>query len=61
MNCQIFIASRQYSQPGSCTRKPVKVVRWAPTPLLTKVYVLCSMHKKLMEDGRLRFPVKVAK
>ena len=57
MNCQVFIANRQYSQPGNCARQPVRAVRWAPTPLLTKVYMLCPLHKRLMEDGRLKFPV----
>lgn len=53
MKCQVFIANRDYSKPGPCERKDVKMVRWAPTPLKTKVYRLCSNHRAQLERGTL--------
>lgn len=53
MKCQVFVANRQYAQPGPCDRKDVKIVRWAPTPLKTKVYRLCANHRAQLERGTL--------
>lgn len=54
MKCQIYIPKRHYSKAGLCSRRDVKVVRWAPTPLKTKVLVLCSIHRTQLENGKIK-------
>ncbi len=53
MKCQVFVPSRHYGEPGPCEHKNVKVVRWAPTPLKTKVLRLCPNHLAQLERGTL--------
>lgn len=52
MNCMVFVSNRQYCKPGPCTRKDVRVVRWAPTPLRTKVYRLCGVHTRILQENK---------
>lgn len=51
MKCQVFVGDRHYSQPGYCGRRDVRVVRWAHTPLKTKVYKLCGIHRRILEEN----------
>ncbi len=55
MKCSVFIPNRTYSQPGPCQAKSdIRLVRWAPTPLKTKVLRLCSTHRHMLESGKLK-------
>lgn len=51
LNCQVYIANPHYCKPGYCSRKDVRVVRWAPTPMKTKVYHLCGIHRGILESN----------
>jgi len=52
--CQGQVPRRPYSPAGPCQiTVGVQVVRWAPTPLRTKVYRLCAHHRKQLEAGKL--------
>lgn len=53
MKCQVFVANRHYAKPGLCDRKDAKIVRWAPSPLRTKLYRLCANHRAQLERGNL--------
>jgi hypothetical protein len=55
MRCQALVLTRHYSAPGQCLKtKNVKMVRWAPTPLTTRIIKgLCTVHKKKLEEGKL--------
>lgn len=51
--CTAWVAVRPYSKPGQCEiRRDVLLVRWAPTPLKTRVMHLCPRHRLLLEAGR---------
>ncbi len=54
MKCQYFVATPRYSKPGQCANLVAKVIRWAPSPLTTKVLKLCPAHRKMLESGRLK-------
>ncbi|MBS3927754.1 MAG: hypothetical protein KGZ65_04100 [Sphingomonadales bacterium] len=49
-----YVEKRMYGRPGPCEYpRGVKVVRWAPTPMTTKVIKgLCAAHKKVLDAGR---------
>lgn len=53
LKCQVFVADRHYAKPGYCQRPDAKIVRWAPTPLKTKVLRLCANHRAQLERGTL--------
>lgn len=53
LKCDVFVTDRQYGRAGPCERKDVKIVRWAPTPIRTIIYRLCSTHKAQLERGKL--------
>lgn len=50
MKCVAYV-ERAYSEPGQCANpNGVRFVRWAPTPLKTKLYKgLCSPHRRILE------------
>ncbi len=53
MKCQVFIPTnpRNNRKPGYCSRKDVKVIRWAGSverPLKTRVYKLCGIHANIL-------------
>lgn len=52
MKCMVYVAVRRYSQPGPCSLlRDVRKVRWAPTPLTTRIVPLCATHRKRLERG----------
>ena len=54
MKCQYFIINPRYGKPAPCSNRGAKTVRWAPSPLTTKIYRLCPAHKAMLERGRLK-------
>ena len=45
-------AASRYAKPGPCAYKAgVQVVRWAPTPLTTRVVPLCGIHRAALNRG----------
>ena len=61
--CQAMVAERRYSMPGRCeVRRAVQVVRWAETPLRTKVLLLCGNHRAYVErHGKIETVAKGAR
>ena len=54
LRCRALVPQRTYSGPHQCEiRRGVRLVRWAPTPLTTRVIDgLCAHHRKRLEAGK---------
>lgn len=51
MKCRAHVSTGRYAKPGPCENRGAKKVRWAPTPLTTRVVPLCIPHKNKLERG----------